>query len=177
MPLFEGLALNRFAYHDGRRSSRTLPISRDAKLNRALYNAYYPDSVAKGGIAVHPGEYIRFVELFEKQEEFALDDAVGNLIIRFFNAFDKGYSLVLEAKRHQQQCLQPAYAKSGRTFNWSEILHSVCVAVTRSEIEKAGNQVNHPWLVKRGGVDHPWNLTFLDDVWLLWGFRVLNFVY
>jgi hypothetical protein len=36
---------------------------------------------------------------------FALDDAVGDLIAHFLNAFDQGYRLVLETKRHQQQCL------------------------------------------------------------------------
>jgi hypothetical protein len=39
---------------------------------------------------------------------FLRDDAgVDDLIVHFLNIFDKGYRSVLEAKRHQQQCLQP----------------------------------------------------------------------
>jgi len=178
----------RTVLHDN--SNIGLPNPSDADLNRSLFSDYYDGTVAKGGVAVQlsgwqrnldlatgaigDSQYLKLVKIFEQQQRFANEDTSSPL--SFLNILDKGYRSVLEALNHGQRCMQPAYADSDRQFRRDETLHSACVAVVRSGNERAVKQAKLSWLVKRGCIDQGWELSFVADIWLAWGFQV-NFMY
>jgi hypothetical protein len=158
------------------------PISGD--LNRALHNVYYNMCCAKAGVAAQlcswifglplvtghcdDDQQIRFTKILELQKMFSENDPTS--IEAFLNIFDKGYHMLLEAKRHGQLCCQPD--KVDKLSNGDAVLRSACVAVTRSGNERAVNRSKVSWFIKNGMKHKLMDVDLLCDVWEAWTFRV-----
>jgi hypothetical protein len=84
---------------------------------------------------------------------------------------------LLAMTKGQQQCLQPAFARSDKQFSRSDTLHTACVAVQRSGNEQALRRAKVSWFLSKLGLrDQSWSVEMLCDVWDVWTFQV-NFMY
>ena len=178
----------RIVMHDT--SNMPLPQPSSGDLNRALYNKYYSMCCAKAGIAVQlccwtyglplvaghsdDNQQIEQTRILQLQKLFSNNDSKRS-DKDFFNIFDKGCHLLLEALKHDQQCWQPSRSKDGKQFGREKVLHTGCVAVVRSGNERGVKRCKLSWFLKRGCVDQLWDIDFLCDVWEAFTFRV-NFM-
>jgi hypothetical protein len=172
-----------------------LPHPSDAELNRATYSKYYGGNCGKGGIFTQPcgwegtlelftgsvgdSDYVRSSKMLEHQEEYQNSDPqIDGSIIPFTNVYDKGYRVILDFVRHGKQlCWQPVCARSDRRYGTFSTLLTAVVAYTRSGNERSVKHVKHSWLIVRGcGTGQSFDLDFVADMWLAWGFQI-NFMY
>jgi len=111
--------------------------------------------------------YVKTVNIFELQQEFAAFDRTGNN--PFTNIVDHGYRVILEALMHGKQlCVQPCFASSDAKFSTRNVIYSAGIAMIRSGNERSVRQVKMSWLIKRGCVFQHWDFDILCDVWLAW---------
>jgi len=175
-----------------------LPIDQpsDAEFNRATHNSYYGGPCGKGGIFTQPcgwegalelwtgsigdSDYVRKAEILKYQEQFANDDSVRDKdgeIIPFVNVFDKGYRVILDCIKHGKQlCWQPVFMKSDKRYGRYATLRTAVVAYVRSGNERSVKHLKHSWFIVRGTVGQQFDLSFVSDMWLAWGFQ-MNFMY
>ena len=138
----------------------TAPSSGD--MNCALHNVYYKMCCAKAGIATqlcnwifglplvtghcNSDQQIRFTKILQAQNLFAENDLTS--LEAFLNVFDKGYHMLLEAKKHGQVCMQ--LDKVNALSSGKSVLCTACVAVTRSGNERAVKRSKISWFIKNG---------------------------
>jgi len=114
------------------------------------------------------------IKIFQQQKDFAESDPSSKTLP--LNIFDKGYRSTLDAQKEGQRCVQPAFAKSDKRFKANEVIHSAEVAAIRSGNKRAVKLMKHSWFIQRGCRFQTWDLDFVSDMWLAWGFQV-NFMF
>jgi len=165
-----------------------MPAPSSGDMNRALHNVYYNMCCAKAGVAAQlcnwiyglplvtghcdDDQQISYTMILELQKLFAENDTSS--LEAFLNVFDKGYHMLLEAKRQGQLCCQPDKVDTLSTGD--NVLRTACVAVTRSGNERAVKRSKISWFVKDGMRHKLMDVDMLCDAWEAWTFRI-NFMY
>lgn len=176
----------RMIMHDMTNIPLTQPS--EPELNRALWNSYYNQPCAKGGIftqlcgwegtielfvgSTGDSDYVRLSKLLEEQHLFSIDDLLEDgSEVAFLNVFDKGYRVMLDCYKHGKQLVwQPAFARSDERYGSYATLHTAAVAYTRSGNERSVKHMKNSLMMKRGLVGmQRMDLEVLADAWLAWG--------
>ena len=151
-----------------------------------------PWTVPKGGVFVQlcrwlgveelwvghisDSSYIEMTNILSRQENFAKIDLVDENNIPFTLILDKGYRVIRIVWQHgRQECLQPSFASSDRTFSSAETLLSSCVAADCSGNKRAVKRCKMSGMLKRG-LKPGGCPKRLDNIWKSWSFQS-NFMY
>lgn len=66
--------------------------------------------------------------------------------------------------------------KSDKRYGRYATLRTAVVAYVRSGNERSVKHLKHSWFIVRGTVGQQFDLSFISDMWLAWGFQ-MNFMY
>ena len=162
----------------------------NADLQRAMWNDNYGMPCAKGGVSNQLCGWIRAIPLFtgkigdsqmineskimEQQKTFSENDDSSEK--SFANVFDKGFRNTHEAAMQGQTTVQPKVSKGDVQFTRDDVLHSACVAFSRSGNERAVQRCKMSWFIKRGCAYSVWDTNLVCDIWEAWAFQ-MNFMY
>lgn len=163
-----------------------------ASNQRITYSQYYAMCCAKGGVFVQlcgwlgveelwaghisDSMYVERSNILQRQNDFAQKDKVSDKVVPFTLILDKGYRIVRVAYQNgKQECLQPCFASSDRTFSSDQMLLTASVAADRSGNERAVHRCKFSGMLKRGLKPHSCPVR-LNSVWECWSFQS-NFMY
>ena len=164
----------------------------NADMQRTTYSSYYASNCVKGAVRLQlcgwmgtkclfPGgisdsEYMIKSGIFEEQNDFANEDAIGSRIIPFCNELDKGYRCLEVAYwSGKQLTLQPDFAKGDRRLKGNETLASVVIATDRSGNERVVRLSKQSGYINRG-ITQRTSLLQMDNAWMAWSFQC-NFMF